>query len=95
MLSKPELILRYLDTKGTGIIRWRELYQSFMVATQWNNKTVNSEIERYAGVSLDRYVCYIVQGRKIYFHHAILSNTGTMQKFLWIKKSFANPTEMY
>ena len=66
-----------------------------MVATQWNNKTVNSEIEQYAVVSLDRYVCYIVQGRKIYFHHAILSNSGTMQKFQRIKKSFAYPTEMH
>ena len=57
-----------------------------MVATQLNNNMANSEIEQLAVVSLDKYVCNIIQGRKNYFHHAVPSNTATMQKFLGLNQ---------
>ena len=41
-----------------------ESYQPCMVATQLNNKIANGEIEQYAIICLDKYVCNIIQGRK-------------------------------
>ena len=41
-----------------------ESYQPCMVATQLNNKIAHGEIEQYAIISLDKYVCNIIQGRK-------------------------------
>ena len=41
-----------------------DFYQPCMVATQLNNKIANGEIEQYAIISMDKYVCNVIQGRK-------------------------------
>jgi len=41
-----------------------DCYQPCMVATQLNTKIASGEIEQYAIICLDKYVCNVIQGRK-------------------------------
>ena len=48
-------------------------YQPCMVATQLNNKFDSGEIEQFAIISLDKYECNVIQGKKSAIFTYILS----------------------